>query len=80
FAGETRINTNIVVDGQRAIGTTVDPKVADTVLQQGKTYTGTAQVLGYPYFTKYDPIKNKNGETIGMFFAGVPSADIDVVA
>lgn len=80
FAGETRINTNIVVDGQRAIGTTVDPKVADTVLQQGKTYTGTAEVLGNPYFTKYEPIKNKNGETIGMFFAGVPSADIDVVA
>ncbi|MBD8520302.1 methyl-accepting chemotaxis protein [Lysinibacillus fusiformis] len=80
FAGETRINTNIIVDGQRAIGTTVDPKVADTVLQQGKTYTGTAEVLGTPYFTKYEPIKNKNGETIGMFFAGVPSADIDVVA
>ncbi|MFF6015464.1 methyl-accepting chemotaxis protein [Lysinibacillus fusiformis] len=80
FAGETRINTNIVVDGQRAIGTTVDPKVADTVLQQGKTYTGTAQVLGNPYFTKYEPIKNKNGETIGMFFAGVPSAEINVVA
>ncbi|HBJ00251.1 methyl-accepting chemotaxis protein [Lysinibacillus sp. UBA5990] len=80
FAGETRINTNIIVDGQRAIGTTVDPKVADTVLQQGKTYTGTAEVLGNPYFTKYEPIKNKNGETIGMFFAGVPSADIDVVA
>ncbi|ODV55557.1 methyl-accepting chemotaxis protein [Lysinibacillus fusiformis] len=80
FAGETRINTNIIVDGQRAIGTKVDPKVADTVLQQGKTYTGTAEVLGNPYFTKYEPIKNKNGETIGMFFAGVPSADIDVVA
>ncbi|MFA1736738.1 methyl-accepting chemotaxis protein [Lysinibacillus fusiformis] len=80
FAGETRINTNIIVDGQRAIGTTVDPKVADTVLQQGKTYTGTAEVLGNPYFTKYEPIKNKNGETIGMFFAGVPSSDIDVVA
>ncbi|MFJ7918695.1 methyl-accepting chemotaxis protein [Lysinibacillus fusiformis] len=80
FAGDTRMNTNIVVDGQRAIGTTVDPKVADTVLQQGKTYTGTAEVLGYPYFTKYEPLKNNNGETIGMFFAGVPSAEIDVVA
>lgn len=80
FSGETRINTNIVIDGQRAIGTTVDPKVADTVLTTGKIYSGTAEVVGKPYFTKYKPIKTKNGEIIGMIFAGVPSSDIDVVA
>ncbi|WP_196426573.1 methyl-accepting chemotaxis protein [Lysinibacillus cavernae] len=80
FAGETRINTNIVKDGQRAVGTTVDPKVAEVVLTQGNIYSGTAEVVGKPYFTKYKPIKNTNGETIGMIFAGVPSTDIDVVA
>ena len=77
FANDTRINTNIVVDGQRAIGTTADPKVAEAVLSQGKIYTGTAEVVGEPYFTKYEPLHNADGEIIGMIFAGVPSSDID---
>jgi len=80
FANDTRINTNIVVDGQRAIGTTADPKVAEAVLSQGKIYTGTAEVVGEPYFTKYEPLHNADGEIIGMIFAGVPSSDIDAAA
>lgn len=80
FAHDTRINTNIVVDGKRAIGTTADPKVVETVLTQGKSYTGTAEVVGEPYLTKYEPIKNAGGETIGMIFAGVPYSEIDAVA
>ncbi len=31
FANDTRINTNIIVNGQRAIRTTADPKVAEAV-------------------------------------------------
>ena len=80
FANDTRINTNIVVDGQRAIGTTADPKVVEAVLSQGKLYTGTAKVVGEPYFTKYEPLHNADGEIIGMIFAGVPSSDIDAAA
>ncbi|MGE7113106.1 methyl-accepting chemotaxis protein [Lysinibacillus sp. NPDC047702] len=80
FANDTRINTNIVVDGQRAIGTTADPKVVEAVLSQGKLYTGTAEVVGEPYFTKYEPLHNADGEIIGMIFAGVPSSDIDAAA
>ncbi len=80
FANDTRINTNIVVDGQRAIGTTADPKVVEAVLSQGKIYTGTAEVVGEPYFTKYEPLHNADGEIIGMIFAGVPSSDIDAAA
>ncbi|MFJ7667303.1 methyl-accepting chemotaxis protein [Lysinibacillus sp. NPDC097195] len=80
FAQDTRVNTNIMVDGQRAIGTTADPKVTEAVLSQGDIYSGTADVVGKPYFTQYGPIKNANGETIGMVFAGVPSSQIAAVA
>jgi len=80
FANDTRINTNIMVDGQRAIGTTADPKVAEAVLSQGKIFTGTAEVVGEPYLTKYEPLRNADGEIIGMIFAGVPSSDINAVA
>ncbi|MFJ7731188.1 cache domain-containing protein [Lysinibacillus sp. NPDC097231] len=31
FANDTRINANIIVNGQRAIRTTADPKVAEAV-------------------------------------------------
>ena len=80
FAQDTRVNTNIMVDGQRATGTTADPKVTEAVLTQGNLYSGTADVVGKPYFTQYGPIKNAKGETIGMLFAGVPSAQIAAVA
>ncbi|QGG50728.1 methyl-accepting chemotaxis protein [Lysinibacillus pakistanensis] len=80
FANDTRINTNIMVDGQRAIGTTADPKVAKAVLSQGKIYTGTAEVVGEPYLTKYEPLRSADGEIIGMIFAGVPSSDINAIA
>ncbi|MET4561059.1 methyl-accepting chemotaxis protein [Lysinibacillus parviboronicapiens] len=80
FAKDTRINTNIMVDGQRAVGTTADSKVADAVLTQGDVYSGTAEVVGKPYLTQYEPIKNANGGIIGMIFAGVPTSEIDAVA
>ncbi len=80
FAQDTRINTNVMVEGQRAVGTTADPKVTDAVLTHGDVYVGTAEVVGEPYLTQYAPIKNGNGEIIGMLFAGVPSAEIDAVA
>jgi len=80
FAQDTRVNTNIMVEGQRATGTTADPKVTEAVLTQGNLYSGTADVVGKPYFTQYGPIKNAKGETIGMLFAGVPSAQIAAVA
>ncbi|WP_107924868.1 methyl-accepting chemotaxis protein [Lysinibacillus parviboronicapiens] len=80
FAKDTRINTNVMVDGQRAVGTTADSKVADAVLTQGDVYSGTAEVVGKPYLTQYEPIKNAYGEIIGMIFAGVPTSEIDAVA
>ncbi|MCS1381888.1 methyl-accepting chemotaxis protein [Lysinibacillus sphaericus] len=79
FAQDTRVNTNIQVDGQRAIGTTADPKVTEAVLTQGSLYKGAADVVGKPYFTQYGPIQNANGETIGMIFAGVPSSEINAI-
>lgn len=76
FAGDTRVNTNITVDGKRLVGTTADPAVTQVVLEESKNYNGTAKVVGEPYLTQYHPIKNGQGDTIGMLFAGVPSAEI----
>ena len=77
FQGDTRISTNVMVDGERSIGTKADPKVTDVVLNKGETYIGEANVVGRKHITIYQPLKDENGEIIGMWFVGVPIQIID---
>lgn len=76
FLGDTRISTNVKVDGKRAIGTKMSEKVADIVLKQGKTYSGEAIVVNSVYETCYTPIKDSTGKVIGAFFIGVEKSSI----
>ncbi|QDH75033.1 methyl-accepting chemotaxis protein [Brevundimonas sp. M20] len=77
FMGDMRVTTNVIKeDGERAVGTRLKAgPVHDAVLRDGKTYRGTADILGKPYFVAYDPIKNAAGQTIGVLYVGVPKAD-----
>ncbi len=77
FQGDTRISTNVEEDGKRMIGTQASAEVSDQVLKQGKTYSGTADILGRAAQTRYMPIKNNAGEVIGIWFVGIYT---DVVA
>ncbi|MGE6631985.1 methyl-accepting chemotaxis protein [Bacillus sp. NPDC077027] len=70
FQGNVRVATNVVLNGKRAVGTEVSPEVKSTVLDESKNYYGTANVAGKDYQTAYMPIKNKSGETIGIFYTG----------
>jgi len=71
FLGDTRVSTNVLSNGERAVGTKAAPKVVKTVLEEGKEYTGEADIAGTLYQTKYIPIKDNKGQVIGMFFLGV---------
>jgi len=77
-----RKTTNIIKpDGNRAVGTPLGQKGAVyPVLTQGKTFRGEAVILGTPYYTIYEPIYSPAGETIGILYAGVRSAEIDAIA
>ena len=77
FLGDLRITTNIQrADGTRAIGTKLAPgAVYDTVLRDGRPFRGPNIILGQPYFTAYDPIKDASGKTIGILFVGIPETD-----
>lgn len=70
FLEDTRIATNVMVDGKRATGTQASKEVADTVLQKGKHYYGEANVAGKMYQTAYMPLKSSSGETIGIMYVG----------
>lgn len=78
FQGDTRIATNVTKeDGTKAVGTKVAEQVADVTLMQGNRYTGEANVVGRNFYTIYDPIKDRNGEIIGMLFVGYPTEAYD---
>ncbi|MGE7623477.1 methyl-accepting chemotaxis protein [Viridibacillus sp. NPDC096237] len=79
FNGDTRIATNVQVDGKRSIGTQASQNVVDQVLKQGNTYIGAVDIVGTQYVTVYQPIKAASGEVIGMWFVGEPITKINEI-
>jgi Cache 3/Cache 2 fusion domain len=67
-----RVATNVQKDdGSRAIGTVLDPKgKAIAAIRNGGAYYGEADILGKPYVTGYEPIRNPGGNTIGVYYVG----------
>lgn len=70
FSGDVRASTTIKKDGERLLGTTLDPAIAEIVLKQKQDYYGEADILEMPYVTAYRPILDSNGEAVGLIFSG----------
>ncbi|MBT2684492.1 methyl-accepting chemotaxis protein [Bacillus sp. ISL-37] len=79
FQGDTRIATNVMLEGKRAVGTKVSEEVANVVLKQGNPYYGEAVVAGNSYQTAYTPIVDQNGKAIGIFYVGASEKTIDTI-
>lgn len=76
FMGRVRVSTNVLkADGSRAVGTRLEGPAYDAVFVKEKPYRGEALILGVPYFTAYDPIRNEKGEVIGALYVGVKKSD-----
>jgi methyl-accepting chemotaxis protein len=72
FVDDTRVATNVTNEGgNRQINTKASEAVAQTVLREGRDYSGTAEILGKSAQTYYVPIKDTGGKVIGMWFVGV---------
>ena len=72
FQDDLRISTNVTnADGSRAIGTRVSEEVYDQVIVQGEPWIDRAYVVNNWYITAYEPIKNLQGEIIGILYVGV---------
>lgn len=74
FQLDTRISTNIVENGERAINTKVSAAVEEVVLQKKERFLGSADVLGESHQAAYDPILNGDGEVIGIWATAIPIA------
>ena len=70
-----RVTTNVPKpDGSgRAIGTILDPAgPAIAMIRKGEAYYGEAAILGVPYVTGYEPIRNAGRNVIGIHYVGYP--------
>jgi signal transduction histidine kinase/DNA-binding response OmpR family regulator len=67
-----RVSTNVKKsDGSRAVGTMLDPKgPAIAAIRKGEAFYGVVDILGKPYITGYEPIRDAAGEIIGVFYVG----------
>jgi hypothetical protein len=71
-----RVATNVKnADGSRALGTVLDPK--GPVVEQinsGEAFYGKVAILGKPYMTGYEPIRDASGQVIGIFGVAYPES------
>jgi len=75
FIQDSRIATTVRLNnGNRALGTRASKEVADRVLDNGLRWEGRAFVVSEWYLTAYDPVRNGEGEVIGMLYVGIPES------
>ena len=82
FYGDTRKATTLIdiETGERILGTQASAEVAEKVLG-GEEYSARRLVINkQKYLAYYVPMTNSNGEVVGMFFAGQPSASVSKFA
>ncbi|MDE7019101.1 MAG: cache domain-containing protein [Lachnospiraceae bacterium] len=75
FNGDVRAYTTILQNGKRAVGTKLSSELSDTILRQGKSYVGNAQILGVDHLCSYVPTRDENGQVNGLIFAGISVVD-----
>ena len=74
-----RVSTNVIKNGERAIGTKLAPNgKAIKQIQQNKAYYGAVDILGSPYLTGYEPMFDASNNVIGIWYVGY-SADLKVL-
>jgi hypothetical protein len=67
-----RVATNVKKDdGSRATGTILDPTgPAIVMIRKGEAYYGDVTILGKPYVTGYEPIRDASDHVIGIYYVG----------
>ncbi|KJG36395.1 histidine kinase [Photobacterium angustum] len=74
FMNDVRISTNVPLDSKnlagRAVGTRVSDEVSREVLKFGKVWVDRAYVYDSWYVSAYEPLRDINGEVIGMLYTG----------
>jgi two-component system, NtrC family, sensor kinase len=71
FQDDVRISTNVLNEqGQRAVGTRVSAQVYKKVVEEGQIWHDRAFVVTDWYKTAYEPIRDIDGNVIGILYVG----------
>jgi two-component system NtrC family sensor kinase len=71
FQGDTRVSTTLKTAGDaRWVDTQAPPEVRESTLVAGRIFHGKTLAAGDWYVSAYDPLRNYEGNTIGMLAAG----------
>ncbi|MGE5478773.1 MAG: methyl-accepting chemotaxis protein [Bacteroidales bacterium] len=72
FRGDVRVSTNVVdKEGKRGVGTKFKDGPVKTQVYGGQPYDGLQDVIGTPYFLRYEPVKDAAGNVIGAMVVGM---------
>lgn len=82
FQDGIRIATNVLdKEGRRAVGTYISQVVYDSVIREGKRWHDRAEVVGNWYRSAYEPIRDLDGNIIGILYVGILEEQLtDIVA
>jgi len=80
FLGDLRVSTNILDQtNNRAVGTRVSQDVYQKVIVQGKEYIGRSFAVNDWYTGRYEPLRDVQGNIIGMLYVGVRESIFDAL-
>jgi hypothetical protein len=58
-------------DGTRATGTVLDPNGKAIVnIRKNEAFYGDVDILGKPYTTGYEPIRDAENNVVGIYYVG----------
>ncbi|MEI8347600.1 MAG: Cache 3/Cache 2 fusion domain-containing protein, partial [Pseudomonadota bacterium] len=66
-----RIATNMMQNGQRAVGTELNQEVYDKIITSKKEYLGTNHVLDKNIYSLYHPLLDSQGNVVAIIATGV---------
>lgn len=79
FAENIRYNTTLSQNNRPLLFTPLNPQISDLVLTQGKSFSGTVQVLNSTYIASYKPILGFDHKPIGVIFVGKSKNDLNKI-
>lgn len=81
FQDDTRISTNVLDEnGRRAIGTRVSEEVYTRVIEEGQRWHDRALVVTHWYKSAYEPIRDIEGNIIGILYVGILEEQLTDIA
>ena len=75
-----RITTTISRNGHSIVGTGLDPKIAEIVLESKQEYSGDADIQGEKYKAFYKPLLNAENKAFAAIVTCMPLAEIKMAS